>query len=118
MKTSLNELRPTVAAYLAAINDHDPAAFLACFAEGAVVHDVGNVMRGIGAIRTWGDREIFAPKVELELIAASVQEDETLVTTRVDGDFDRTGLPDPVLVEHRFTLAGDRISRLICRLAR
>ena len=118
MNTSLNALHPTVAAYLEATNNQDPAAFLACFTEGAAVQDAGHEWRGLGAIRTWSEREIFAPQVTLELIAASVQESETVVTTRVEGNFDRTGLPDPVLVEHHITLAGDEICRLICRLAR
>ena len=118
MKTTLNRLHPTLAAYLGTTNRHDPAAFLACFAEDAVVHDVGRVWRGIDEIRGWSEREIFAPNVELEVLAASVHGDETVVTTRVEGDFDRTGLPDPVVIEHRIALAGDKISRLTCRLAR
>ena len=31
--------------------------------------------------------------------------------------FDRTGLPDPLLMDHCFTIAGDKISVLTCRLA-
>jgi len=118
MNTLRNGLHPTIAAYLAATNRHDPARFLACFAEDAIVDDAGRVRRGIDAIRDWGEREIFTPHVELEVLAISIQGDETVVTTRVEGDFDRTGLPDPVVIEHRITLAGDRISRLTCRLAR
>jgi NAD(P)-dependent dehydrogenase (short-subunit alcohol dehydrogenase family) len=118
MNTSLHSLHPTVAAYFRATNDHDPATFLACFAESAVVYDAGRVWQGIDAVRTWSDREIFAANVQLELIAASTQGDEAVVTTRVDGSFDRTGLPDPVVIEHRITLADGKISRLTCRLAR
>ena len=93
-------------------------AFFGCFREDAVVNDVGNVWRGREATRAWSDREIFAPRVELEVLAASSQGDETFVTTRVEGNFDRTGLPDPVLIEHRLVLEGNKISRLTCRLAR
>ena len=42
---------------------------------------------------------------------------ETLITTKVDGNFDRTGLPDPVVIIHHITVEGDRIARLTCRLA-
>src|ERR1700752_1572577 len=118
MNTTLNGLHPTVAAYLGTTNRHDPAAFLACFADDAVVHDARRVWRGIDAIRAWSEREIFAPNVVLEVLAASVHGDETVVTTRVEGDFDRIGLPDPVVIEHRIVLAGDKISRLTCGLAR
>jgi len=117
LNTTLNGLHPTVAAYLAATNRHDPVAFLACFANDAIVDDAGRVSRGSDALRGWSEREIFAPHVTFELLAASREGDETVVTTRVEGNFDRTGLPDPVVIEHRITLAGDRISRLTCRLA-
>src|SRR5262245_9861983 len=117
MTTLRNGLHPTVAAYLAATNHHDRSAFVACFADCALVQDVGRVWRGIDAVRAWSEREIFTPNVELEVIALYVQGEETFVTTRVEGDFDRTGLPDPVVIEHRIALAGDRISRLTCRLA-
>jgi uncharacterized protein (TIGR02246 family) len=117
MQTRLNGLHPTVAAYLVATNHNDPSTFLTCFTEDAVVDDVGRVWRGLDAIRAWSEREIFTPNVELEVLAIEVRGAETVVTTRVEGDFDRTGLPDPVVVEHRFALAGGRISRLTCRLA-
>jgi len=118
MKTLRNGLHPTIAGYLTATNRHDPAAFLGCFAEGAVVDDAGRVWCGIDAIRGWSEREIFTPNVQLEVIAVVVLRDETVLTTRVEGDFDRTGLPDPVVIEHRIALAGDKISSLTCRLAR
>lgn len=118
MHTTRNGLHPTVAAYLGATNRHDPAAFLACFTADAVVDDVGRVSRGTDAIQSWSEREVFAPNVQLEVISASVHGDGAVVTTRVEGDFDRTGLPDPVVVEHHIALVGDKIARLDCRLAR
>ena len=118
MNRVLNELHPTIVAYVEATNHHDPAAFLDCFEEDAVVNDVGRMWRGREAIRGWSEREVFVPRVELEVLAASVQGDETLVTTRVEGNFDRTGLPDPVVIEQRVVLENDRISRLTCQFAR
>jgi hypothetical protein len=38
------------------------------------------------------------------------------VTVKVDGTFDRTGLPDPLLMDHCFTVAGDTNTGLSCRL--
>ena len=35
---------------------------------------------------------------------------------KVDGNFDRTGLPDPV-INHRVKVDGDKIIALTCRLA-
>jgi len=42
---------------------------------------------------------------------------ETILTVKIDGAFDRTGLPDPLLMDHCFTVAGDKIKTLTCRLA-
>jgi hypothetical protein len=41
----------------------------------------------------------------------------TVVTTKVDGNFDRTGLPNPVIINHQITAQGGKIVGLTCRLA-
>jgi SnoaL-like domain len=111
------QLPPTAEAYVRSINDHDPAAFIALFAESAVVNDVGRELRGRAAIKSWSEREIFDAKVALKVLDAADHDGETVVTTTVDGNFDRTGLPDPVVINHRVTVEGDKIVGLTCRLA-
>jgi hypothetical protein len=111
------ELPPTAAAYVRAVNDRDPAAFVALFAEGAVVSDIGREFRGPVEIAAWSDREIFAPQVTLEVIDVADRDGETVVTAKVDGNFDRTGLPDPVVINHHITAEGGKIVGLTCRLA-
>ena len=110
-------LPQTVAAYLRAINNHDAAAFIALFADGAVVNDVGREFRGPAAIKAWSDREIFGARVTLEVIDVADRDGETVVTAKVDGNFDRTGLPDPLILNHHITVEGDKIVGLTCRLA-
>ena len=90
---------------------------VALFADGAVVNDVGREFRGSAAIKGWSDREIFAPRVTLEIIDAADHDGETVVTTIVDGNFDRTGLPDPVIINHHLRAEGGKIIALTCRLA-
>ena len=110
-------LPPTAATYVRSINDHDPAAFNALFADDAVVNDVGREFRGAAAIKAWSDHEIFEVRVTLEVLDVADREGETVVTTKVDGNFDRTGLPDPVIIDHHLTFAAGKIARLTCRLA-
>jgi hypothetical protein len=98
-------------------NEHDPAAFLGLFADNAVVDDNGREFRGLDAIRDWSDREIFAARVTLEVIDSAVRDSDTVVTTKVDGNFDRTGLPDPVIIDHHITVEVGKIVGLKCRLA-
>lgn len=117
MNTSTSRLPRTVSAYIRATNAGDAAAFITCFTDGAVVDDAGREFRGIDSIRAWSEREIFAPRVTLQVLGVTDLEGETMVTTKVDGNFDRTGLPDPVVINHHFQLEADQISRLTCRLA-
>src|SRR6476646_11875244 len=101
------QLPPTVAAYIRATNNHDAAAFIALFADGAVVDDVGREFRGRAAIKGWSDREIFDAQVTLEVIDVAIRDGKTVVTSKVDGNFDRTGLPDPLILEHDLMIEGD-----------
>ena len=59
-----------------------------------------------------------SPSVGVEREYGHVERDgQTIVTAKIDGTFDRTGLPDPLLMEHCFTVTGDKIATLTCRLA-
>ena len=106
-----------VETYIQAINAGDADAFQSSFAHDAVVKDVGREFRGISAIKEWASQEIFAVNVTLDVIEAVQRDGETIVTVQIDGTFDRTGLPDPLLMDHSFTVAGDTITALTCRLA-
>lgn len=106
-----------VAAYVESVNDHDSAAFIELFSTDARIADAGREFRGVAAIRAWGEHDIFAPLVTLEVIAVAERDGQTVVTAKVDGNFDRTGLPDPLIIDHYFTLAGGKIVGLVCRLA-
>jgi hypothetical protein len=82
-----------------------------------VVDDAGREFRGCEAIRAWAASDIFAAKVTFEVLNASGDEGDATITAKVDGTFDRTGLPDPLFLT--FHIVGERgkISRLTCRLA-
>ena len=87
------------------------------FALNAVVKDVGREIRGIAAIKSSANKEIFAVNVTLDVIEVAEGAGQTIVTVKIDGTFDRTGLPDPLLMDHCFTIGADKISVLTCRLA-
>lgn len=99
-----------IATFIRAINDHDPGAFLSTFSSDAVVTDVGREFRGAAAIKEWSEREIFGVNVTLEVIDVESRASKTVITAKVDGTFDRTGLPDPLLLSHHFTLDGSKIA--------
>lgn len=111
------KLPPIALAYIQATNNHNAAAFIALFAGGAIVYDAGREFRGIAAIKAWSDREIMDAQVTLEVLGAADRDGEVIITTKVDGNFDRTGLPDPVIINHHITAEGGQIAQLTCRLA-
>ncbi len=115
MKTD-GKLPGPIETYVRSINAHDAVALLAAFAPDAVVKDVGREFRGSAAIKEWADQEIFAVNVSLEVMGAIERDGETILTVKIDGTFDKTGLPDPLIMEHCFTVAG-QIEALRCRLA-
>ena len=111
------QMSPTAAGYVQSINEHNRTAFNALFADGTVVNDAGREFRCRAAIKDWSDREIFDAQVTLEVLDVTDRDGETVITTKVDGNFDRTGLPDPVIINHHITAKGGKIVALTCRLA-
>jgi hypothetical protein len=71
---------------------------VAAFASDALVNDIQREFWGPDAIRRWADREIIG---------------DVIVSAAVDGDYDKTGLPDPLVLTFYFSLDGGQISRLI-----
>jgi len=110
------KLPRSVETYIRAVNTRDTDAFQSSFAHDAVVKDVGREFRGVAAIKEWGDREIFAVNVTLEVMKVVEREGQTIVNVKIDGTFDRTGLPDPLVMDLCFTIAGGTIAALTCQL--
>jgi hypothetical protein len=86
------------------------------FAADATVDDNGHLHRGAAAIKAWSERDIFAAKVTLAVVATLDKPGEIVVTAIVDGDFDRTGLPEPLMIAHHLQTADGKIRKLTCRL--
>jgi ketosteroid isomerase-like protein len=110
-------LSQAAAAYVQAINSHAAAEFAALFADNAVVDDAGRVFRGIEAIKAWSDHEIMNALVTLEVLDVADRGGNVIMTTKVDGNFDKTGLPNPLIMEHELSVENDKIIGLNCRLA-
>ncbi|SEF67185.1 SnoaL-like domain-containing protein [Thermomonospora echinospora] len=99
--------------YLAAANAHDLDALIATFAPDALVNDARREFRGMRAIRRWLAEELIAAKVTKKIGDVREHYGEVVADVIIDGEFDRTGLPDPVVLTHYFTVRDGRIVRLI-----
>lgn len=106
-------LSKPVADYVAATNAFDRDAMLAAFTDDAIVNDIQREFDGFAAIAAWTDREIVGAKVTLTPTEHRRHYGDEIVTFKIDGAFDRTGLPDPLLLTFYFSLHGDKISRLM-----
>lgn len=94
----------SVAIYFNSVNDKEPETFLAAFDEHAYVLDMKRELIGKNVISNWSKSEIFEPKVHFAITDAREQDDSFIITVSIDGEFDKTNLPDPLLMKHRFML--------------
>jgi hypothetical protein len=104
-------------AFIKATNAHHADELLAMFTDSAVITDEGQEYRGIAAIKTWSDEKYIGARVTLDVVDVIERADETVVTAVVDGDFDKTGLPDPFHLGFHFIVDGNMIAALNIRLA-
>jgi hypothetical protein len=104
-----------VAELFAAINEFDTDAIMGTFADDALVNDVRREFWGKDAIRPWVEREIVGDKVTIEVADAVQHDGLTIVQGVYDGAYDKTGLPDPLILTHYMTIAEDaaKIANLI-----
>ncbi|HEY4427823.1 MAG TPA: nuclear transport factor 2 family protein [Solirubrobacteraceae bacterium] len=106
-----------VADYVAAVNAFDEDAIVATFADDALVNDARREFWRKDAIRRWVREESVGDRVTVEPIEVIEHDGQTILRARYDGDFDRTGLPDEVILTNYFTVRDGRIVTLIIILA-
>ena len=106
-----------IATFVEATNKHNTDEFLATLADSAIITDEGHEYRGIPAIKEWSDEKYLGSKVTLAVIDLIHQGGKTILTVEVDGNFDKTGLPDPFLMDFHFTVNNMKIVALNIRLA-
>jgi len=111
------ELPPPIAALVDATNAHDTEAFLATFAEDAVLTDEGHNYRGAAEIKEWSDRQYIGTQVTLDVTGVDYRDGKIVVTAKVDGNFPKAGLPDPFKMDLHFAIDKAKIAALSMRPA-
>lgn len=102
-----------VAAYVEATNSCDLDRLLATFAEDALVNDQLRDYWGLAAIRAWAERDIVGDRLTMKVTKVIEHYGTFIVSANVDGNYDKRGLPDPLVLAFYFTPSGDRIVQLI-----
>lgn len=106
------KLQEPIETYLNTTNNPDPKKFISIFAEDATVIDEGQEYVGLDKIQEWSAKHHFAAKLELKVTNVIEKNLIIVVTAKVDGDFDKTGLPDPLLLDFHFTILKGMIAKL------
>ena len=110
--TTTQNLPEPVASYVSAVNAGARDDFRTTFAADAVVVDVNRELSGLDAITDWASADIFGAHVHFDVLNVTERRGRTVVLLKVDGTFDRTGLPDPLVMSHEFRLAEGKIAEL------
>jgi hypothetical protein len=107
------KLPQLVAAYVQAINTFDLEGLLAAFADDALVNDQLRDYWGKSAIREWAERDIIGERLTMHVVKIVEHYGNFIVTANVDGNYDKRGLPDPLVLAFYFSAHGDLIVQLL-----
>lgn len=110
---STTTIHGVVAEHVLAVSAQDEDAIVATFAEDAFVNDAHREFWGTDAIRRWVAKEIVGDKVTLEVTEVVDHYGETIVRGRYDGEYDKSNLPDELVLTNYFSVRDGKIVRLI-----
>jgi hypothetical protein len=108
-----SELRGVIADHIAAVNAFDAEAIMATFAPDAYVNDNHREVVGIDAIGRFVEREIVGDRVTMEVREVVDHYGDTIVRARYHGTYDKTNLPDELVLSNYFSVRDDKIISLV-----
>jgi ketosteroid isomerase-like protein len=110
--TDTTQLTGVLADHVNAVNAFDVEALMATFADDTLVNDNHREFWGANVIRAWVQREMVGDHVTLDVTEVIDHHGDTYVRARYDGDYDKTGLPDPLIMTNYFSVRDGKIVRL------
>jgi hypothetical protein len=106
-------MNPVLANHIAAVNAFDTDAIVATFAEDALVNDAHREFWGREAISRWVAKELVGDQVTMQVTDVVDHHGDTIVRARYDGSYDKTNLPDELILTNYFTIRDGQIVTLI-----
>ena len=106
------ELTGVVADHIAAVNAFDLDAVTATFAEDAYVNDNRREFVGSAAVRRWAEREMIGDKVTIDVREVLDHHGDIIVRGRYDGTYDKTKLPEELILTSYFNVVDSLIVSL------
>ncbi|MBK5263997.1 MAG: nuclear transport factor 2 family protein [Alphaproteobacteria bacterium] len=83
------------------------------FAENCMVNDRHRQFWGKDAIRKWSEIEIVGDHVTMDVREVIDHYGDIILTAKLDGDFDKSGMPADFRLEFYITLRDDKIVQII-----
>ena len=99
--------------HLAAVNAFDTDAIADTFADDALVYDNRREFWGKPAIRAWIAKEIVGDRVTMQVTEVIERGAQTIVRAKYDGNYDKTNLPDVLILTNYFTIEAGKIKMLV-----
>jgi hypothetical protein len=112
MATMEISLAGVVAEHLRAVNAFDTDAVMATFAPDAYVNDNRREIRGTQAVRRWVEKEMVGDHVTIEPLEVLDHYGDIIVRGRYDGDYDKSNLPDELIMNNYFAVRDGKIVSL------
>jgi len=106
------ELSGVVAEHIAAVNAFDVERIVATFAPDAYVNDDRREIWGADAIRAFVAKELVAASVTMEVREVLDHYGDIIVRARYDGTYDKTSLPDELVLTSYFAVRDSKITSL------
>jgi hypothetical protein len=108
----ITELPPIVADHIAAVNAFDTARIVNTFAADAYVNDNRREIWGADAIWKFMDKEFVGDHVTMEVREIVDNYGDIIVRAKYDGTYDKTNLPDELIMTSYFSLRDGKIVSL------
>lgn len=102
----------TVRRYVDAVNSFDIDAVLATLTPDALVHDNQREFTTADSIRSWVRDEIVGDRVTMQVVETVQRSEVTVLRARYDGDYDKTNLPEELILTNYIVIRDDLIAAL------
>jgi hypothetical protein len=110
---AMTTLTGVLAEHVRAVNAFDTEAVVATFAQDAYVNDASREIHGVDAIRAFVEKEIVGDHVTMNVTEVIDHHGDTIVRAAYDGDFDKTNLPDPLVLASYFSVRDGKIVSMV-----
>jgi len=109
----ISELPPIVSEHISAVNAFDTDRIVHTFAEDAYVNDNHREIWGQDAIRQFIEKEFVGDRVSMEVREIVDNYGDLIVRAKFDGTYDKTNLPEELIMSSYFSIRDERIVSLV-----